>query len=301
MADLESNVEGISETLSTLLATSEQAQNDLSQSNSQLTASAEQIESSLAEVIERIQEIVEQVDEAKDALKSDTEEVLTALEAVNDDLDSAQEELEQEFVEFQETLSGLEAELETLGQEVATSISALHENVNSFTESISEAEQNLQQVILETQDYLSDELTSGLHSHQEEVDQRTTALQSFITDECISIITDKATEFTQHLDQVIEKLTFKVQEVGDRVDREAQTTLEQTSDEIQNKIFGDLLRTADDLEQFAHRLSQVINTTGTTMATSKDALVAGMSTTNVGVNSVIGIFRELQEFLERVS
>jgi dGTP triphosphohydrolase len=289
------------ESLQTLQAASEEAQGKWSEAIAQLSASTEPFLTGLEALEERSQALLDQVATSQDTFETDVEELVSTLAELKGQLDGFQNELEQEFTQTQAAIASLDEQVDGLVAELEDGFPALEGTVTAFMEGLEEAGQTLQQTVAETQSYLADDFVSELQAHQLDITQRAETLHSFMAEQCVSTVTEKTTEFTQHLEDVVERLKAKFKEVHIQMEQEVQTTVQRTGDEIQDRLFGDLLRTANDLEQLASRLSQVIDTTGTTIGTSKEALLTGMNTTNIGVNTVIGIFRELQELLERVS
>ncbi len=266
----------------------------------QLTTSVEQLEGEFDELISHAQSLLEQINGAKDSLATDADELIASLNDAHGQLEALQTEIPEEVAATQSGIAEFNQQLDAISQGIEATVPALEQSVSGLTEKAEQTEQALQQMLSEAQESLTGTLSSDIQSHQAAIAQRVETLQTFVTSECLPTLTSKATEFAAHLDDVIEKLTAKLQDLGTETEQKTQASLDQMTQDIEDKVFGDLIKTADDLEQLAQRLSQAIDTTSTSVGTSKDLLLTGMSTTNIGVNAVIGIFQELQEFFDRI-
>lgn len=152
--------------------------------------------------------------------------------------------------------------------------------------------------VSQTSDYLQ-EVDSELESHQTTIEQRAEGLQSYIFEQCLPVITTRVTDFAQQLEEMVAKLTDKLQVVGDATERSAQDTLDQVS-ESQNNLFEELQNSAQKVEEVMGILSNVVDTAGSSVIDANAALVDGANQTNTGAETAIGLLSKTKESLDKV-
>lgn len=59
------------------------------------------------------------------------------------------------------------------------------------------------------------------------------------------------------------------------------------------------MNTANELEQMMGQLSDLVDKGGTTVVTAKDTLVDGVKTTNIGLETALGLIEEVRKLLDR--
>lgn len=108
------------------------------------------------------------------------------------------------------------------------------------------------------------------------------------------MVTDLATQ----LEEKVEQLTQKKQELEESTETSAQDSIARYQ-QSQEAVFGDLMNTANELEQMMGQLSDLVDQGGTTVVTAKDTLVDGVKTTNVGLETALGLLEEVRKLLDR--
>jgi molecular chaperone GrpE (heat shock protein) len=137
-----------------------------------------------------------------------------------------------------------------------------------------------------------------VQTHQTDIEQRSSDLQAFISDESIPAIAEMVTDLVTQLEDKVEQLTQKKQELEESTETSAQDSINQYQ-QNQETVFGDLMNTANELEQIMGQLSTLVEEGGTTVVSAKDTLVDGTKTTNVGLETALGLVEEVRKLLDR--
>ena len=152
--------------------------------------------------------------------------------------------------------------------------------------------------LLQKESHLQNDVSSEVQNHQTDIEQRGSDLQAYIANESIPAIADMVTDLATQLEEKVEQLTQKKQELEESTETSAQDSIDQYQ-QSQEAVFGELMNTANELEQMMGQLSDLVDQGGTTVVTAKDTLVDGVQTTNVGLETALGLIEEVRRLLER--
>jgi len=288
----------ILDNLQAYLEQAEQAQESLEASQTQLSEMSEQVEADSDTLSERAESLLESTTESRTELMEEAEAVREALTQLQERVQTLQGEVEQEVQETQEAIATLDSEVESLTSELESNLQEVDTSLSSLRDRTEAVDATLQETLSQTTNYLLNEVTNELQTHQADIQQRTADLHGYVTEQCIPEMTTQVTDFASHLQVVVEKLTQRVTTLGDSTEQSAQESLDFVG-QIQEEYFGNFLNTAKELEQLMDRLSNLIDTTSSDVVSAKDALVDGVSATNMGLNTALGLLEEVREFLGR--
>jgi ElaB/YqjD/DUF883 family membrane-anchored ribosome-binding protein len=176
------------------------------------------------------------------------------------------------------------------------SFQATEEALTTVTDKASELEADLEEVVSQTEDYLLNDFNSDLETHQSEIDETTNGFVTALSDRLPEIST-QVEEFTQHIEETVQQLTEKLQDLGETTGQSAQDAIDQIS-QFQNDGMTELLGSVNELSQTMEQLGGLIETTTQTVVTTKDTLVQGAESTNLGLGAAVGIFEDLVDILQ---
>ena len=296
MSDLQAAATETTAKLTALLGQAEEAQTSLQESQAQISRVREQVEAAWTQLSDRAQSLLDKTVNAKSELATDTESVNQVVVQLKDRVAALEGELTQQLEDTKAGIAslndGIEAqapELEVNLKEAVDALAALQEkDIGAETE----------QTVSQTSDYLQ-EVDSELESHQTTVEQRAENLQSYIFEQCLPVITTRVTHFAQQLEEMVAKLTDKLQVVGDVTEQSAQDTLDQVS-ESQNNLIDELQNSGQKVEEVMSILSNVVDTAGSSVIDASAALVDGTNETNTSTETAIGLLSKAKEALDKV-
>ena len=135
-----------------------------------------------------------------------------------------------------------------------------------------QVEGEIEQEISQKETHLQNEVASQVQTHQTELEQRSTDLQDYIHAESIPAITEMVSEFANRLEEGVDQLTQKTQELGESTEKSAQESIDQFK-QSQGDVFDELMNMANELKQMMEQLSDLVDTGGATVVTAKDEIV----------------------------
>ncbi len=176
-------------------------------------------------------------------------------------------------------------ELEESFQETEASFTSLKDKGIELT-------QHLADNLSETENYLLNEITTDLETHQLDVEQQGENWQAYIS-QVLPEISDKVTELTDCIDGIVDQITGKLQEVGDATEESAQDSMQFLS-QFQEEGIGQLLGRVGQLKELMEKLTTSIDTTTEGVVTVKDTMVDAAETVNVALEAAVGILEDLK-------
>lgn len=296
MSDLQSAATETTAKLTALLGQAEEAETSLQESQAQVSRVREQIEAAWTQLSDRAQSLLDKTVSAKSELATETESVSQVVVQLKDKVDALEDELTQELEETKTAIIALDAGIEAQTPEIEQSLQEAADSLTSLQDK--EIGSEVEEKVSQTEDYLQ-EVDGEIESHQTAIEQRSEALQAYIFEQCIPEITTRVTQFAEHLEEVVAKLTEKLQVVEDITEQSAQDTLDQVS-EAQNNIFEELQNTSKKVEEVMGILSNVVDTAGSSVIDANAALVDGVNQTNTGAETATVLLAKAKDSLDKV-
>jgi DNA repair exonuclease SbcCD ATPase subunit len=296
MADLGTIANETVTKLTTLFEHTDQVQATLEESQAQLTDLSGQVDESWAALEERAQALLEKINSVKEDLATEAQQSTEAINQLQDKMQSTKDELEQELEATKEAIAELGTQVESVIPAIEEAFQTAEESFTSLKESITELESGLDEVFSETHDYLADEMTGELGTHQTEIDEKVAALEAAIAEEYLPQLTEKSEAFSQHIADMIDQLSTQLQEIGEETEQSTQSTLDQIRQSQQDGV-GELLDSVNEISQLMERLGGLIDNTTDAAIDVKDGLMTAVNTTNIGLNAAVGIFEDVVELL----
>lgn len=298
MATLETTARETAAKLTALLDEADEAQSGLTEVREQLAQISEQIEADWSSLSDRAQSLLERVNTAREELSAEADSVNEGLVQLKSDVEAWQDETSQEQEATNSEITGLGDELETHQSELEGTLQTVESSLSALKEKVEEVEGQLEEEIAQKESYLQNDVSSQVQTHQTDIEQRGSELQAYIGDESIGAIADMVADLATQLEDKVEQLTQKKQELEESTETSAQDSISQYQ-QNQETVFGDLMNTANELEQMMAQLSDLVDRGGTTVVSAKDTLVDGTKTTNVGLETALGLIEEVRKLLER--
>lgn len=296
MANFDTTVTETAEKLRTLLEEADRVQASVVEVREQLSQVSETVEADWAELSDRANSLLDWASNAKAELTTKAEQDSQTLVEMKNTVETLRGEVEQELEATKTAIAALDEQIEALTPELEAKLQEVEDSLTSLKDKTGQVEIEIEEALAQTENYLLNEVNNELITHQADLEQRAAALQAYIAEECIPEITERVTEFAEHLEQVVEKLTAKLQHLGDSTEESAQESLNQVT-QSQSELFDELMSNTHQLEQLMDKLSNTIDTTSSSVFTAKDTLVDGVKTTNVGLETAIGLLNDVRDIL----
>ncbi len=296
MSDLQAAATETTAKLTALLGEAEQAQTSLQESQELVSRVREQVEAAWTQLSDRAQSLLDKTVSAKSELATDTESVTQVLAQLKSRVEALGDEFTQDVEETKTAIAALDDGIEAVTPELETSLQAAEDALTALQDK--EIGSETEQIVSQTEDYLQ-EVDSELESHQTTIEERSEALQTYIFEQCLPEITTRVTDFAEQLEEVVAKLTEKLQVVEDATERSAQDTIDQVS-EAQNNIFDELVKTSQKVEEVMGIVSNVVDTASSSVIAASAALVDGSNQTKISAETATDLLTKTKESLDKV-
>lgn len=284
--------------MTALLESADQAQSGLTELRGQIAQISEQIDTSWSQLSDRAQSLLARVTNAKEEVTAETESLSQGVAQLKNNVETLQNETSQEQEETKAEITAFGDELETRKSELETILQEVEGSLKTLKDKVEEVEGELENNLSEQESHMQNDFSSEVQTHQADLEQRASDLQAYITGESIPAITQMVTEFATQLESGIEQMNQKTQELKDSTEKSAHESIDQFK-QNQEDVFGELLNTGKELEQMMGQLSNLVDTGGTTVVSAKDTLVDGVQTTNMGLETALGLVEEVKRILDR--
>ena len=133
------------------------------------------------------------------------------------------DEFTQELDETKTAIAALDEGIEAVTPELGESLKAAEDALNALQDK--EIGSETEQAVSQTEDNLQG-VNSEIENHQTTIEERSKALQTYISEQCLPEITTRVIQFAEQLEEVVAKLTEKLQVVKDATERSAQDTID---------------------------------------------------------------------------
>lgn len=298
MADFETTINEAATKLAEIIEQADEAQSALDSLREQVTTASDQIETQWEALNTAAQTLLEKINTAQAELEAEGTEVTERITQFQDQIETLQTELGQELETVQTSLSALDDQTDTLMGDQETAWQAVETALTALQDQTTEAEAALEGTLSQSETFLQDDMIVEVQAQREEIESRSTALESYINEQCLPEITDKTAEFAERIADLLDRLSQKLAETSETTQTSTTDALDQLK-QRQTDLIDGLVGTADDLNAEFEQIGGTIDRTTTTAVETFGLMQTGVDTANVGLESAIGVFEEAKEMLSK--
>ena len=298
MSDFKATANETATKLNMLVDEVDHSQASLDSLEQLVTSTATQIDSQWTELSSRAETLLSQLNAIREQIGAEVTEVGQALSQLQEKITAAQSEVEQEFNETKASLDQLDSVLQTAipAQEEVWDLTETA--FTTLQDKTQEVEAALETALSNTGTLIQHDFVTAMQAHESGILQQTETLQTYISSECLSQLSDKSSEFSDRLTQLADQLAQKLLEVSSNADSSVTASLDQAYSEHNSKI-GNLVSTAQDVSRSLDEVGKLVDETSSNVTRTLALLETATDTTNKGFNTSVDVFMEAKELLGR--
>ncbi|MFM7600965.1 MAG: hypothetical protein ACKO7R_07190, partial [Pseudanabaena sp.] len=200
--------------LTMLVEEIDQSQANLDALEQLVATTTSQIDTQWTELNTRAETLISQLNAIREQINAEVTEVGQTLNQLQEKITSAQSEIEQEFEETKASLDQLDSTLESVTSEQEEAWETTETALTTLEETTQTVESALESEFSETIALIGEDFVTAIETHETEVTRQAEALQTYISGECLSQLSEKSSEFSERLTQIADQLSQKLLEVS---------------------------------------------------------------------------------------
>jgi methyl-accepting chemotaxis protein len=296
MADFQATASETATKLTMLVEEIDQSQANLDALEQLVATTTSQIDTQWTELNTRAESLISQLNAIREQINAEVTEVGQTLNQLQEKITSAQSEIEQEFDETKASLDQLDSTLESVTSEQEEAWEATETALTTLEETTQTVESALESEFSETGALISEDFVTAIGTHETEVTKQAETLQTYISGECLSQLSDKSSEFSERLTQIADRLSQKLLEVSSNVEGTVTSSLDQAVSEHGTAI-ANLVSTAKDVSRALEDVGKTVDETSSNVTRILSLMETATDTTNKGFNTSVDVFMEAKELL----
>jgi len=298
MSDFQATASETATKLTMLVEEVDQSQASLDSLEELVASTAIQIDTQWTELSSRGENLLNQLNAIREQINAEVTETGQVLSQLQEKIIAAQSDVEQEFDETRASLDQLDSALETATPAQEESWQATEEAFTTLQDKAQEVEAALETAFSETGTLIQDDFVTAIQTYESGILQQTQTLQTYISSECLSQLSEKSSEFSDRLTQMANQLSQKLLEVSSNAETSVTSSLDQAYSE-HNSTIGSLVSTAQEVSRALDEVGKLVDETSSNVTRTLALVETATDTTNEGFNTSVDVFMEAKELLGR--
>jgi|GEM_PF-3149959 len=298
MSDFQATASETATKLTMLVEEVDQSQASLDSLEELVASTAIQIDTQWTELSSRGENLLNQLNAIREQINAEVTETGQVLSKLQEKIIAAQSDVEQEFDETRASLDQLDSALETATPAQEESWQATEEAFTTLQDKAQEVEAALETAFSETGTLIQDDFVTAIQTYESGILQQTQTLQTYISSECLSQLSEKSSEFSDRLTQMANQLSQKLLEVSSNAETSVTSSLDQAYSE-HNSTIGSLVSTAQEVSRALDEVGKLVDETSSNVTRTLALVETATDTTNEGFNTSVDVFMEAKELLGR--
>ena len=241
-----------------------------------------------------------QVHQAHDTVQTDVEALGHRLAEVSHQLETRQTQAAQEFHQTQSDLMILEEALDGLLQEVDAAVQQAEDTLHGCAERAQGLAASLQELTAEAERHLHEHVDATLQQHRADIERLSTTLEEYLHGQTLPAFEQHTTEMRMHLEDAVQTLRETSNTALERATGDTAAMLTRVSQGHSTQA-QEVLRQVQTIAETLRRVGTLLHTSTGDVVKTTALLADGAQAANAGVGIVIGLLRETEELLSRVS
>ena len=240
------------------------------------------------------------VHQAHDTVQTDVEALGHRLAEVSYQLEARQAQAELESHQTQSDLTVLEEALDGLLQEVDGAVQQAEDTLHGCAERAHGLTASLQELTAEAERHLHEHVDATLQQQRGDIECLSTTLEEHLHGQALPAFEQHTTEVRTHLEYAVQTLRETSRATLERTTGDTAGVLTRVSQGHSTQA-QEVLRQVQTIAETLRRVSTLLQTGTGDVVKTTSLLADGAQAANTGVGIVIGLLRETEELLHRVS